>query len=67
LLVTEDEIGEAVLKYLHEARLLVEPSGAASLAALLFKYHPKSKEKIALITSGGNISISYLTTLLKAS
>lgn len=66
LLVSEDEIGEAVLTYLHKARLLVEPSGAASLAALLFKYHPKPKEKIALITSGGNISVNYLITLLKA-
>jgi len=63
LLVTEQEIGEAVLAFLNQAHILVEPSGAASLAAL-FKYQPKPKEKIAIIVSGANISVDYLTTLL---
>ncbi|MFQ5836918.1 MAG: threonine ammonia-lyase [Candidatus Bathyarchaeia archaeon] len=65
LLVTEQEIGEAVLALLHEAHILAEPSGAASSAALLFKYHPKPKEKVAVIVSGANISIDYLASLLK--
>jgi threonine dehydratase len=64
LLVTDQEIGEAVLALLREAHILAEPSGATSLAALLFKYHPESKEKVAVIISGANISISYLTSLL---
>jgi len=64
LLVTDQEIGEGVLALLHEAHILAEPSGAASLAALLFKYHPKPKEKVAVIISGANISIDYLTSLL---
>lgn len=64
LLVTDREIDEAVLTLLREAHILAEPSGATSLAALLFKYHPESKEKIALIISGANISIGYLTSLL---
>ena len=65
LLVSEEEIGEAVLALLHNAHILAEPSGAASLAALLFKYHPKPEEKVAVIISGANISIDYLTSLLK--
>ncbi len=65
LLVTEQELGEAVLALLREAHILAEPSGAASLAALLFKYHPKPKEKVAVIVSGANISIDYLASLLK--
>jgi threonine dehydratase len=65
LLVSEKEIGEAVLALLHNAHILAEPSGAASLAALLFKYHPKPEEKIAVIISGANISIDYLASLLK--
>jgi len=65
LLVTDKEIGEAVLALLREAHILAEPSGAASLAALLFKYHPKPKEKVAVVVSGANISIDYLTALLK--
>ena len=58
-------IGEAVLALLHNAHILAEPSGAASLAALLFKYHPKPEEKVAVIISGANISIDYLASLLK--
>ena len=65
LLVSEEEIGEAVLALLHKAHILAEPSGAASLAALLFKYDPKPKEKVAVIVSGANISIDYLASLLK--
>jgi threonine dehydratase len=65
LLVSEEEIGEAVLALLHDAHILAEPSGAASLAALLFKYHPKPEEKVAVIISGANISIDYLVSLLK--
>jgi len=64
LLVTDQEIGEAVLTLLREAHILAEPSGAASLAALLFKYNPKPGEKVAVIVSGANISIDYLTALL---
>jgi threonine dehydratase len=65
LLVTDSEIGEAVLELLREAHILAEPSGAASLAALLFRYHPKPKEKVAIIISGANISTDYLASLLK--
>ncbi len=65
LLVTEREIGQAVLALLQEAHILTEPSGATSSAALLFKYHPQIKKKIAVIVSGANISIDYLTNLLR--
>jgi len=64
LLVTDQEIGEAVLALIREAHVLAEPSGAASLAALLFKYHPKPGEKVAVIISGANISMDYLASLL---
>jgi len=65
LLVTEREIGQGVLALLQDAHVLTEPSGAASSAALLFKYHPQRKEKIAVIVSGANISVSYLASLLR--
>jgi threonine dehydratase len=64
LLVTEREIDEAVLTLIREAHILAEPSGAASLAALLFKYHPKPDEKVAAIISGANVSTGYLKSLL---
>lgn len=65
LLVTEREIGQGVLALLQEAHVLTEPSGAASSAALLFKYHPQLKEKVAVIVSGANISVGYLASLLR--
>ena len=64
LLVSDEEIGEAVLALLNLAHVLAEPSGAASTAALLFKYKPKPREKVAVIVSGANISINYLASLL---
>jgi len=64
LLVTDQEIGEAVMALLSEAHILAEPSGAASLAALLFRYHAKPREKVAVIISGANISMEYLASLL---
>ncbi len=64
LLVTEREIDEAVLALIRDVHILVEPSGAASLAALLFKYHPKPDEKVAVIISGANVSTGYLKSLL---
>jgi len=64
ILVTDQEIGEAVLALLREAHILAEPSGATSLAALLFKYHSEPREKAAVIISGSNMSIGYLASLL---
>ena len=66
LLVTEREINEAVMTLLRSDRILAEPSGAASLAALLFKYSPRSLEKVAVIITGRNISTDYLATLLRS-
>lgn len=65
LLVSDREIGEAVMKLLKDTNILAEPSGAAPLAALLFKYNPKPNEKIALIVTGRNISLKYLAGLFK--
>lgn len=65
LLVSDEEIGEAVLALLNWAHVLAEPSGAASSAALLFRYKPKSKEKVAVVVTGANISMNYLASLLK--
>lgn len=64
ILVSDDEIGKAVVSLLFDTHILTELSAAASLATLLHHYQAKHKEKIALIISGGNISSSYLTTLL---
>lgn len=61
LLVTEEEIKKAVYTVFQECHLVVEPSAAAAVAAL-FKWKPrKTKEQIAIVISGGNISMKFLS------
>jgi len=63
-LVTDSQICQAILFLARKLHIIAEPSAAASLAALLFKYKPKTREKIALIVSGGNISGELLKRLV---
>ena len=63
-LVTDSQICQAILLLARKLHVIAEPSAAASLAALLFKYKPKAEEKIGLIVSGGNISSDLLKRLV---
>jgi threonine dehydratase len=64
LLVSDQEIGLAVMKLLKDANIPAEPSGAAPLAALS-KYDSTPRERIALIITGRNISMRFLADLLR--
>jgi len=63
--VTEDEIRRAMRRLLAEARLLAEPSGAASYAAFLFHRDqlPQAKTTVAVI-SGGNVDPELLQEVI---
>ena len=64
-LVSEEEIEKAVFTIFQECHLIVEPSSAAAAAALLkMKQHRKMKEQIAVVISGGNISMQLLLGVL---
>ena len=64
-LVSEEEIEKAVFTIFQECHLIVEPSSAAAAAALLkMKEHRKMKEQIAVVISGGNISMQLLLGVL---
>ena len=66
ILVSEEEIVHAILTTLELVRNLAEEAGAAPLAAALkIKERVKGK-KIALILSGGNISLQRLKTVLSS-
>ena len=56
--VTEDEIVAAGLFYLQRMKLVVEPSGAAGLAAL--RRLDVSGARVGVIVSGGNTDFSWL-------
>jgi threonine dehydratase len=65
LLVSEDELLQATRLMIEKTRTLVEAAGAASLAgAIKFRDELEGK-KIALICSGGNISLGQLRDLLQ--
>lgn len=65
VLVTDDQMKEAVKSLLLEGHILAEPSGAAPVAALLSgAYKPKIGERLALVISGGNIAYYLLQDLL---
>jgi threonine dehydratase len=64
VLVDEDELARAVVLMIEGTRNLVEPAGAAPLAAALQLRDRLAGRKVALILSGGNISPGQLSEIL---
>jgi threonine dehydratase len=64
VLVDEDELERAVVRMIEGTRNLVEPAGAAPLAAALQLRDRLAGRKVALILSGGNISPAQLSEIL---
>jgi threonine dehydratase len=61
--VSDDEI-RATLKFLlMRLKILVEPSGAVSAAAALFKKLPPGIKRVGIILSGGNVDYEQLAGL----
>ena len=56
--VSEQEIVDAMQFLWERMKLVVEPSGAVSLAGLLSKQIKLSREKVGVIISGGNIDLT---------
>jgi threonine dehydratase len=67
ILVSDSEIKEAIFLLLERAKLLVEPAGAVSLAAVLKRRIPDMVgRKVAVLLSGGNIDFHLLREILSA-
>jgi threonine dehydratase len=64
VLVSEEEIRRATVLMLERARNLIEPAGAAPLAAVLRLRERFAGRRVALIASGGNVSPAQLRALL---
>ncbi len=64
VLVTDDEIRRAVLEMIKGTRNLAEPAGAAPLAAAIKLRNWLAGKRVALICSGGNISLPQLGELI---
>jgi threonine dehydratase len=62
VLVTDDEIRAAVKWLLTRAKILVEPSGAATVAAAMFHKLPPELKRVGLVISGGNVDFEVLAS-----
>ena len=60
LLVSDDELRATVKFLLAELKVVVEPSGAAAAAAVLFGKLPKGLRNVGVILSGGNVDFEEL-------
>lgn len=65
VLVSEEELDRSVLLMIEHTRNLVEAAGAAALAAALKLREQLGGRKVALICSGGNITVDQLRHLLR--
>ena len=63
VLIGEDEIRAATRSMIEHTRNLVEPAGAAPLAAALKLRDQLAGKRVALVLSGGNISPAQLASL----
>ncbi len=64
VLVSEEQIERAVFDTMRECHLVIEPSAAAAVAALLEKVHPGAGEKVVVVVSGGNVSLKALGAII---
>ena len=64
--VDEDRLRDAVRYVAREARILVEPSGGASVAAVLQRYGAAldAARPVVAILSGGNIALDEIAAIL---
>jgi len=64
LTVSDEEIIETVKFLLFRMKMLVEPSGAAAAAAVLFGKLPEDIKRVGVVLSGGNIDAELLGSFL---
>jgi threonine dehydratase len=65
LSVTDEEAKAAVRFAFRELKLVLEPGGAVSLAAILAKKLPLEGKTVAAVLSGGNIDPSLFAEIIQ--
>lgn len=58
--VSDDEIAEAILLLLERTKMVVEPAGAAALAAAINRKTDITGKRVACVLSGGNIDVGFI-------
>ncbi|MEM1486126.1 threonine ammonia-lyase [Oscillospiraceae bacterium PP1C4] len=63
--VSDDEIAEAILLLLERTKMVVEPAGAASLAAAINQKLDIAGKRVVCLLSGGNIDVSFIQKIVE--
>jgi threonine dehydratase len=63
--VDEMEIARTMLMVLERNKLLVEGSGASPLAALLYDKVNLRNKKVAVVLSGGNVDVNFISRIIE--
>ncbi|HZH92399.1 MAG TPA: pyridoxal-phosphate dependent enzyme [Pyrinomonadaceae bacterium] len=66
LLVSDAELVEAMKFLLFRMKILVEPTGALAVAAVLFNKLPANIRRIGVVISGGNVDADALARLVQS-
>jgi threonine dehydratase len=64
VLVSDEQIEDAIYDLITKARVIAEPAGASPLAALKGPLRGEPGERTVLVISGGNISVELLGSIL---
>jgi threonine dehydratase len=64
VLVSDDELREAMRALLERAKALAEPAGAAGLAALMAGKVAGAGKRVVVVVSGGNVDVAKLPYIL---
>ncbi|MDJ0628229.1 MAG: threonine dehydratase [Rhodobacter sp.] len=64
VVVSEEEVAEAIRVYYRDTHNLAEGAGAAPLAALMQERGPMAGRKVAVILCGGNIDTDWFLTVM---
>ncbi len=63
--VSDNEIANAILLLMERCKQIVEPSGAASVAAVLSGKLDVKDKRVVCLLSGGNIDVSFIQTIIE--
>ncbi|AMA73236.1 MULTISPECIES: threonine ammonia-lyase [Aneurinibacillus] len=64
-LAEDIEISRVMLYLLERSKLLVEGSSAAALVPLLYRRIPLTNKKVAVILSGGNVDVTFMSRIIE--
>ncbi len=63
--VEEEEISRSMVMLMERSKLVVEGSGAAAVAAVIYNKIPENLGQVVVILSGGNVDVTVLSRIIE--